>query len=153
MKKLILLSALLLLLLPLWGMYRTTFLTVAEDAVAEAVLVNGTDFTSTHVWVSQFEGRKEPIALIEATFDRGVQAGTSATLDLAFEVSIDGGTTWGTTSLFTIQIPTNTTDDGDGLVVYHTMVNLYGVTYIRLASITNNDTVTDLTDINASISF
>jgi len=235
MKKLILFSALLLLLLPLWGMHREAFLAGPVVAIADATLVNGhegseisgvtgvaatdvftktahglvngdlvilrtltggvglktdhpyfiidkadntfkfsetyggssidfstnltdgsvfqVDFYSTEVWMSRFEGKKEPVALFEVRFDRDTETGTAASLDLYFEVSIDGGTTWGTAPLFVIEVPTNTAADTGGVVIYHGMYNLYGVTDIRLAKIDNTDAVTDLFDINVTISF
>lgn len=108
------------------------------------------DFYSAAVWVSRFEGIKTPIGTITVTFTP--DAGSASKVYFEFQVSQDG-TNWSTAYWQRIEVATNEAADGDGVVRYSEMVPLYGIGYIRLSRIVNNDAANDITDCNATISF
>ena len=145
-KNIFFIIALCLLLLPLFGLDRTTFLSTGVDVDASSEQVT----TSTSAKVNIAKANRDNGASIQVTFTR--TAGTTATLDFEFQYSIDGGATWDTAYSFVIEVPTNTAADTN--VVRKTFViNTYGVTDVRLSSVKNNDSANNVTNCNATISF
>ncbi len=147
MKRTILLSIFLILILPLFGLEPTAFLSSGENVNASTTAVNGTDFTSVEIFVARFE--EKFIGAITVTFTRA--AGSASTVDFEFQASYDGGTTWSTAYYVRIQVPTNETAVSN--VVRATReVQFYGVSHVRLYRIVNNDGANNLTACNATLS-
>jgi hypothetical protein len=112
-----------------------------------ATKVNVTDFTSLAFVLPQ----DAEMALLLLTFTRAAGS-ASLTLDYYFQVSGDGGTTWWD------YIEPLSIETGHAVITGTTVrvarqLSLAGFTNIRLASVVNNDTVNDLTAVNAGISF
>lgn len=125
-----------------------TFLRTAEDVNASATAVNQTDFVSGNEPIS-FPGYSSVVA-ITITFTR--VAGSASNIDFEFQVSNDDGTSFSTAAYVTISAPTNS--DADSNVVRHTeLVNIHGLSHIRLYQIVNNDGANNVTACNATLSF
>lgn len=110
--------------------------------------VNGTDFTSSSVWVSRRAFASVVAITITFTGD-GTMDG--ADIDFLFQVSCDDGTTWSTTEYVTISIASNT-DHVANIVYYTETIQVYGISHIRLWGVINNDAANSITDVNATLS-
>jgi hypothetical protein len=127
------------------SLYKKDFLATALAALAAgATKVHVTDFTSRTLHIGHSFQSKSLIF----TFTRA--AGTANTVDFAFEVSVDGGTTWATLEQ-EFKIPTN--QDPVSTTVVRVVKELEAITadYIRLKSITNNDGVNALSALNVTL--
>lgn len=151
MKKMliVLIFAALVLTVPGGAYYgRINFLNATVDCAAATTLVNGTGFTSLHInttFPSFF-----PIGAITVTFTRA--AGSSSTVCFEFQVSADNNITWSTAYYVSIDISTNETAVSN-VVRVTKLVQLHGISHIRLYRIVNNDASNNLTACNASLSF
>ena len=123
------------------------FLGTAVSCSAGNTLTNGTDFTSVPVRVSH-SGYGSVVA-ITVTFTR--TTGTSSTVDFEFQASYNNNTTWSTAYFVRIQVVTNETASSN-VVIKTTLVNVHGISHLRLYRIVNNDGSTDLTACNATMS-
>jgi len=123
------------------------FLTAGVNVNLSTAAVNGTDFTSEPVWISR-PGCGDKVA-ITVTFTRA--AGTASTVDFEFQASYDGGTTWTTAYFVNLQTATNETAVSN-VVRKITLVNVPGVSHLRLYRINNTDAANNLTACNASVS-
>jgi len=141
----------LLLSFPAYLLFANThvaFLAADISVNAGTTKVNGTDFTSAEVYIAN-HGLKE-VSAIKITFTRA--AGSSSTVDFEFQVSLDGGTSWSTAYYVKVQSTTDETAVSN-VVRKIQLVNIYGITHIRLYRVVNNDSGNNLTAVNASVSF
>lgn len=131
------------------------FLDTGVDVAASATLVNGTDFTCNGVSIPGHAGTGTLIV----EFYRESATGTSDFVVADVEGSIDGAT-WFKIDELDLSIATNTnavetiTIEGTDYDVVRVgfLVNLYGISMLRLASIENQDSLTNLTNYNLIIS-
>ena len=148
--KLIFLSILLLCFLPLFGMHTADFLDSAINIAASGTATNGSEFTSNELDVeTPMQKRLRPGAII-ITFTRA--AGTASTVDFEFEVSYDRGATWASFEGVKIEVATNHVVVSGTTVRVHKEIYFYGVSFIRLHSIKNNDSTNGITACNAILS-
>ncbi len=150
MKKFLVMIALLsMVVLSGAGNYRRSqaFLATAVDVDASASAVNGTEFTSREIRVSQL-GDPESVA-ITVTFTRA--AGAADLISFEFEGSYDGGTTWTTVYFSQIQVATNATAVSN-VVRKTVIVAVNGISHLRLSKIANGDAANNTTACNASMS-
>ena len=141
----------LLLAFPAYLLFANThvnFLSAGIAVNATVTKVNGTDFTSTEIFLGEY--RTKDVAAIKITFTR--TAGSASTVDFEFQVSLDGKTNWTTAYFVKVSSATNETAVSNAVRKVD-LVNVYGVTHIRLYRIVNNDAANNLTAVNASISF
>jgi len=144
-KNIFFIIALCLFLLPLFSLERQTFLSSGVNVNASSE--QDTTSTSEKVWLSK--GDKAEDASIQITFTR--TAGSESALDFEFQFSLDG-TNWDTDNSFKISVPTDTVADSN--VVRKTVeINIDKVPFVRLSKIKNNDSVNNVTNCNATISF
>ena len=108
---------------------------------------NGTDFTSVEVNVVNLPSQ----GALTVTFARA--AGSASTVDFYFEISTDGGSTWATFEGAQISIATNHAVISATTVRSALLVDLGGVSNIRLSKIVNGDGSNNITAANVSISF
>lgn len=125
-----------------------SFLGTAVDVGTSTTATNQTNFVSGNEWVS-FPGYGNTAA-ITITFTRA--AGSVSLVDFSFQVSNDGGTTYSTLAFVTISAATNTAAVSNAVRVTQ-LVNIHGISHMRLYQIVNNDGVNAITDCNATISF
>ena len=125
--------------------YKEDFLTVGVSCAHSETLVNATGFISIHV-----TSGRSPAGTLTITFTR--TTGTASTVDFQFQGSFDGGTTWTTSYFVHIAIATNTTAVSN-VVRDSTLINLNGISHLRLYQIVNGDASTDLTLCNATLSY
>jgi len=123
------------------------FLAVAVNVAANTAATNGAEFTSVNINIANQAGT----GAITVTFARA--AGTAATVDFAFEISTDGGATYATFEGGTISVATQHAVISGTTVRVAYLVDLGGVSHIRLKSITNNDLANNITAANVKISF
>ena len=144
-----------LLLLPLHGSWivTKTFLATAENVDASATATNGTHFTSTNVDITfpTQPPRATPTTVaVTVTFTRA--AGSASLVYFEFQGSYDNGTSYSTVYLFRIEVATNSTAVSN-VVRYTTLVNVYGISHLRLYQIVNNDSSNNITSCNAYVSW
>lgn len=125
---------------------KENFLAAAATITASTTVTNGTEFTSTEIEVRT---TMSPVMGVTATFTR--TTGGAATLDIYFQVSYDGGTTWADFDDATIQISANHTVVTANVVRYYQPLPLYGVTNIRISKMVNNWAGGSLTAVNATL--
>lgn len=154
MKKLILTMSIIFLLAFYcfsWSGYEAFFDT-AIDVNAGVTKTDGTEFTSNKIILI---GKSAAKAGITFTFDRA--AGSASTVDVIFEASFDGGTTWATiwdtSDVMKIQVPTNTAAVTGTTVRAFFQLNLNGASHIKVKSIYNSDGANDITGVNLFISY
>lgn len=142
-----LISIILLIMLPLSGVWSRSrgFLPSAVNVDASATATNGVEFTSRELNVKNAQ-----IVAFTVNFTRA--AGSSSTVDFAFEASFDNGTTWATFEGVTISIQTDHSVVSGTTVRVLKLVNIPGVSHIRAKSITNNDSGNNLTACNVTLS-
>lgn len=138
----------LLLMLPLSGAWRhnTDFLSTAIDLNAGLTATNEAEFNSRGLNVMNIS-----VIALTATFTRAV--GAADTVDFAFEASYDKGVNWATFRGVVIEIPTNQAVVSGTTVAVMVLVDLQGISHLRLKTVTNNDGATDLTAINVTLSY
>ena len=125
-----------------------TFLRTAVNCNASTTVTNQTNFVSGNEPIS-FPGYDSVVA-ITITFTRA--AGSASNVDFRFQVSNDDGTSFSTAPYVTISVPTNS--DADTNVVRHTeLINIHGLSHIRLYQVVNNDGANNVTACNATLSF
>lgn len=132
-----------------WSGYRFSqnLLATATTLGAGASKVNGVGFTSTEINLIQ----QPSLGALTVTFARA--AGAADVVTFYFEVSADGGTTWSTFEGTNIAVATNH-DVISGTTVRSTwIVELGGISHIRLAKIVNGDAANALTAVNVKVSF
>lgn len=113
----------------------TTVTNAAADFVSKELPVKEPDYGSTAFFI--------------VTFTRS--AGSTSTVDFEFEASHDGGTTWTTDAYVKLEVPTETIASTN-VVRDGYLVNVSGISHIRLSRIVNNDASNALTACNVSIS-
>ena len=124
------------------------FLPVAGVACGTSTtLVNGTNFASAPVRVSHLG--YDSIVAITVTFTR--TTGDANNVDFEFQASFDNGTTWDTAYYVRIQVATNETADSN-VVRKTSLVNVMGLSHLRLYRIKNNSGSIALTACNATMS-
>ena len=156
MKRLFIIALVMLLALPLLAdrTYTQAF-TAAFSLAASGTATNGTEFTSAEVKVSEERGAK--IALLTLTFTRAAGSAT-LTVDYYFQVSYDGGTTWAdfhdpiADADYLSVIAGHAVLSGTTVRVSR-IIPLNGVSHIRFSKVINNDTVNNLTAVNAILSW
>src|SRR4030067_1799958 len=109
------------------------FLATPITATGSTTLTNGTDFTSREL---QLPSGYSPLYGVVVAFTR--DTGASSTLDINFQVSFDGGTTWVSYDDAEIKVATNHAIISGNDVKYYTMMALHGITHVRLYSVKNN---------------
>ena len=136
-----------LLTIGLLGSYNTNyvFVTGDVDVAAGVTKTNGVDFTSKEVPV-----RVAPLIALTVIFERA--AGSSSTVDFAFEVSYDGGTTWATFKGVAISVRTDHSVVSGNVVRVFQLVNVPGASHIRWKSVLNNDSGNNITKCNVVLS-
>jgi len=122
------------------------FISAAITITASTTVVHGTDYTSKPIPLANVD---HPVVGIVVTFTRAV--GAASTLDCNFQVSYDGGTTWSSYDDGQIQVATNHAAISGNIVRYYTLMALYGVTHVRLSSMTNNWSGGSLTAVNVTL--
>lgn len=127
--------------------YSKSFLAAAASVNAGVTKTNVADFTSVEINVVSLPSQ----GALTVTFARA--AGTTSTVDVYFEVSTDGGTTWATFEGTTLSIATNHAVISGTTVRSALLLDLGGISNIRLAKIVNNDSSNNITAVNVSISF
>ena len=127
--------------------YSKAFLATAVGVNAGVTKANGTDFTSVEVNVVNLPSQ----GALTVTFARA--AGSASTVDFYFEISTDGGSTWATFEGAQISIATNHAVISATTVRSALLVDLGGVSNIRLSKIVNGDGSNNITAVNVSISF
>jgi hypothetical protein len=147
MKKLIL-TAIALFLLVSVSLFpdvltKTDFLATATTITASTTVTNGTDFTSREITVG---AAADNVVGITVLFTR--VTGAASTLDVAFEVSYDNGTTWATLEDGTFSVATNHAAITGNTVRAFKMYNLYGVSHMRVHTMLNNWSGGSLTAVN-----
>ena len=123
------------------------FLGTAVSCGTSTTLVNGTNFASVPVRVS-YPGYGSIVALT-VTFTR--TTGDANTVDFEFQASYDNGTTWDTAYYVRIQTATNATAVSS-VVRTTSLVNVMGLSHLRLYRIKNNSGTIALTACNATMS-
>jgi len=113
--------------------------------LASATATNGTDFDSVELPVNGF-------TVIGVTVMFARAAGSALTVDFIFDISYDGGTTWATFIGADVKIPTQTTPIAGTTVRAFYEIVVHGVTDFRVKSITNNDDVNNITEVNVVVS-
>lgn len=134
--------------------YVKRFLEEGIDVPASADLVNGTDFECLGVSIPGHAG----IGTIIVEFYRESGAGTSDVVVPDIEGSFDGAT-WFKINEVNLSVATNTNaieivtiEETDYDVVrVGFIINLYGISMLRLAGVENQDSVTNLTNFNLII--
>lgn len=135
--------------------YVKRFLEEGIDIPASAELVNGVDFECNGVSIPGHAGTGTLIV----EFYRESATGTSDLVVADVEGSIDGAT-WFKIDELDLSVATDSnavetiTIEGTDYDVVRVgfLVNLYGISMLRLASIENQDSLTDLTNYNLIIS-
>jgi hypothetical protein len=127
--------------------YSKAFLAAAIGVNAGVTKTNGSDFTSVEINVVSLPSQ----GALTVTFARA--AGTASTVDVYFEVSTDGGSTWATFEGTTISVATNHAVISGTTVRSALLIDLGGISNIRLSKIVNNDGSNNVTAVNVSISF
>ena len=125
----------------------TDFLTTAVACGTSTTLVNGTGFNSSTIRVAR--GGYPEAGAITITFTR--TTGSASEVYFEFQASYDNGTTWTTAYYVRIAVATNETAVSN-VVVKTTLINLNGVSHLRLYRIVNLDAAVGLTACNANFS-
>ena len=138
----------LLFMLPLSGAWRyhIDFIETAFNLNAGLTATNGAEFDSRELNVMRIS-----VVAFTATFTRAAEA--ADTVDFAFEASYDKGVNWATFRRVVIEIPTNQAVVSGTTVAVMVLIDLQGVSHLRLKTVTNNDGATDLTAINVTLSY
>lgn len=123
------------------------FLATATTVNASTTVTNGTDFTSRSITVG---AAAHPVVGIMVTFTRTI--GAAGTLDVNFQVSYDGGSTWADYDDAQIQVATNHAALTGNIVRYYTLMGVYGASHVRVKSMVNNWAGGNLTAVNVSLS-
>lgn len=121
------------------------FLATAEDVNDNTTAVNGTDFTSREINISDWWSQGS----ITVWFTPAVPAAVA--VDFEFQVSSDGGTSWSSAYYVKISEDSNQTQDGSGVVRTTTEVNFFGISHIRLYRIVVGNGAGNCTVMNARI--
>lgn len=136
------------LVVGLLGSYNYSYRFLSGDGIsvdAGVTKINVTDFDSKEVSI-----RVATQVALTIVFDRA--AGSSSTVEFAFEGSYDGGTTWATFEDVTILVATDHPVISGTTVRVLKLVNTPGVSHIRWESVTNNDGANDITNCNVVLS-
>ena len=156
MRKILFIAMITMLALPLMAdrTYTQAF-TTAFNLAAAGTAMNGTEFTSTSIKVSEEKGAK--LALLTLTFTRAAGSAT-LTIDYYFQVSYDGGTTWADfhdpiADADYLSIVTAHAVLSGTTVRVSRIIPLNGVSHIRFSKVINNDTGNNLTAVNATLSW
>jgi hypothetical protein len=147
MRKAFMFLALLFLIAPIicFGTSKA-LLTTAVDVGAGVTKYNMTDFNSP--------GQSPEHALTAGiTVEYTRAAGSASTLDVDFEISFDGGTTWATFEGASFQVATNHSVISGNTVRVFKEYNLFGAFYLRVKSIKNNDASNGVTAVQVYLSF
>uniref|UniRef100_A0A6M3J1M4 Uncharacterized protein n=1 Tax=viral metagenome TaxID=1070528 RepID=A0A6M3J1M4_9ZZZZ len=125
---------------------KEAFLATAISTITTgATATNGSEFTSREISLGE---RAHPVVAIIVTFARAT--GSSSTVDFNFQVSYDMGTTWADYDDGEIQVASNHAAITGTTVRYYTLVSLYGVDFIRLYTVKNNDSAS-ITAVNVTL--
>lgn len=150
-KRIVLISMAVLMLFPFMRGEVTNsydFLATAIGCGAGATVVNGVGFTSKEVSTGSGLG---VIGTLVVTFTRS-GSGASDVVEFHIQGSQDGGTTWTTADVYSVEIATDTDNGGSGSVVtVMKFINLNGVSRLRLYKIVNNDSSETLTAIQVTL--
>lgn len=122
------------------------FLATAISVNDNDVAVNGTDFDSLEL-VPDIGNFKE-LGAVSVWFTPATPA--AVTIDFEYQASLDGGSTFSSMYFFRIQVDTNETQD-TGVVRKVILLNLFGVTHLRLYRVKVNSGAGNCTLINTSI--
>ena len=145
-------AAVLLVSLPASAKYTgyTAFLSTAVDILASATATNGSEFTSIEVQAGVPSNDHSPVGLVTLEFTRS-GAGSASTIEVHMQVY--NGAAWTTADVYSMEVGTNEDNGGSGSTVRAgKFIYLYGVQRIRLYKIVNNDSGTNLTNVNVTIS-
>lgn len=128
------------------------FLASAVALNASATKVNVSDFTSVDINCANYPAN----ALLTLTFTRA--AGSSSTVDFYLQVSFDNGTTYSDyrdpiADAEYFSLATNHAVLSGTTVRVSRIINLAGVSHVRLAKLINNDGSNNLTAVNATLSW
>lgn len=131
------------------------FLATGVSCGTSASVVNQTGFGSATVRVS-YIGRPST-ATLTMTFTRAAGSAT-LTADFYFQVSYDNGTTWAdfhdaVSDADYLSIITGHAVVSGTTVRVSRIISIAGISHIRLAKITNNDSANALTLCNATVSW
>jgi len=122
----------------------TSIATIAASGTA----TNGSEFTAIPILVSRPLGSSVVAITITFTGDGSM---SGADIDFYFQASYDGGTTYSTDEFVIVDIGSNAASATN--VVRHTeLVNVYGISHLRLWKVVNNDSSNTITTVNATIS-
>jgi hypothetical protein len=156
MKRLFIIALVTLMILPLMADRNyTQVFTAPFNLNASATATNGTDFTSASINVSG--NVRANMALLTMSFTRTAGSATS-TVDFYFQVSYDGGTSWAdfhdpiADADYLSVIAGHAVLSGTTVRVSR-IIPLNGVSHIRFSKVINNDTVNNLTAVNAILSW
>jgi hypothetical protein len=146
------LSLIALLALPVsaqsWSWSSACIDTAITTLAASSTATNGSEFTANSIQVSLLGGSSVVAVTITFTGDGSMDG---SDIDFFFQASYDDGTTWSTTGFVEVDVASDT--DHSSNVVRHTeLVNVYGVSHLRLWKVVNNDAANSITSINATIS-
>jgi len=129
--------------------YTCDFLASAIDVNDNTTAIDGTDFNSQ---LGSVKG-KEPYGCITVMFTPA--SGAAVSIDFEFKVSTDSGNTWSTglagDSFLRIQVNTNV-NAVSGVVVHTELVQLHGITHIKLNRVVVGNGAGNCTDIQATLS-
>lgn len=125
--------------------YSKDFLATATTLAAGESKVNGVGITSVEVLIAN----RGTQGALTVTFTRA--AGAATTVDFYFEVSVNG-TDWSTFEGSTITIATNHAAVSGTTVRASYIVELGGLSHIRLQKVVNGDPANALTAVNCKIS-
>lgn len=127
-----------------------------EDCIATAVSTITTgdnanmtdDFTAVPIRVQRLDHSSVVAITITFTGDGSMDG---ADVDFYFQASYDNGTTYTTDEFVIIDCPSDE-DHSSNIVRHMELVNVYGLSHLRLWKVVNNDAANSITDVNATIS-
>lgn len=121
------------------------FLATAEASIAAAATAtNGSEFTSR---TEPTDPEKVCITCIFTT-----AGGDGGEVLFSFQASFDGGTTYTSNAFKAIGIPSDE-DNASNVVRHAELVDVSGISHLRLWKVTNGDAATAITSVNATISW
>jgi len=124
------------------------FLGTTVDVSSGGTATDGTHFNSQDIRIS-WAGYGNVVAITISFTGDGSMDGSD--VDFFFQVSYDGGTTWTTDAYVEVDVASDAAHSSN--VVRHTeLVNVHGISHIRLYQIVNNDSTSGITACNAWVS-
>lgn len=132
-----------------WSWSQNALATSEASISAGGTATNGSEITASSIKVSRNNHASVVAVTIWFTGDGSMDG---SDVDFFFQASYDNGTTWSTDAYVEVDVASDTDADGSNNAKHTELINVYGISHLRLWKIVNNDAANSITTVNATIS-